>query len=232
MGPLSSDPPLPLAYLVEHEEGIDADLPVDAAHTRFRAHAHEYAAVISDNEVVGLVSRSHLSTLMSGRYGFALHSRAPVRDHLIGGALIIDAGRPLGEVLEQALARTPDTFYHDVIFVDANLALIGLTSTQRLVSAQSELVGHQVVQLETQRMAQVATNAELAESLRQQWALQRQVVAREKTALIETLVGGIAHEINNKLTPIVGFAELLRVGDAQFEEYCRMISEAALDASR
>lgn len=77
-----------------------------------------------------------------------------------------------------------------------------------------------------------SANAELENSLRQQRELERQVVAREKTELIETLVGGIAHEINNKLTPIVGFSELLRVGDEQFEDYCRMINEAALDASR
>lgn len=228
----SSLKPPSLAYLVEHEEAIDADLSVDAALTRFRAHSYEYAAAIADNQVIGMVSRSHLVGLVSGRYGFALHSRAPVRHHMVDAPLIVEASLPLGDLLARALSRSEDAFYRDVALVGQEGNLIGLVSTQRLVSAQSGIVGQQVQQLETQRLALESANAELENSLHQQRELERQVVAREKTELIETLVGGIAHEINNKLTPIVGFTELLRVGDEQFEDYCRMIHDAALDASR
>jgi signal transduction histidine kinase len=221
-----------LEYLVEHDEAIDAELPVDVALARFRAHAHEYAAAIENNRVVGLISRSHLADLLSGRYGFALHSRAPVREQLVPDPLMMGAGAELAALLATALSRERDAFHHDVVLVGTAGELVGLVSTRRLVAAQSGLIGDQMQMLESQRIALESANAELEDSLRRQRELQRQVVAREKTALIETLVGGIAHEINNKLTPIVGFAELLRAGDEQFDEYCRMINDAARDASR
>ena len=42
-----------------------------------------------------------------------------------------------------------------------------------------------------------------------QRVLERQLLRQEKQILLDTLVGGIAHELNNKLTPVQGFAELL-----------------------
>ncbi|OIR05239.1 sporulation kinase E [mine drainage metagenome] len=42
-----------------------------------------------------------------------------------------------------------------------------------------------------------------------QRALERRMKQNEKQVLLDTLVGGIAHELNNKLTPVMGFAELL-----------------------
>jgi len=39
--------------------------------------------------------------------------------------------------------------------------------------------------------------------------LERLTLRHEKQALLDTLVGGIAHELNNKLTPVQAFAELL-----------------------
>jgi nitrogen-specific signal transduction histidine kinase len=43
----------------------------------------------------------------------------------------------------------------------------------------------------------------------EQRALEGRMKQREKQILFETLVAGIAHELNNKLTPVLGFAELL-----------------------
>lgn len=40
--------------------------------------------------------------------------------------------------------------------------------------------------------------------------LERNIMRQEKQRLLDTLVGGIAHELNNKLAPILGFSELLR----------------------
>ncbi len=43
----------------------------------------------------------------------------------------------------------------------------------------------------------------------EQRALEQVMVRQEKQHLLDTLVGGIAHELNNKLTPVLAFAELL-----------------------
>lgn len=42
-----------------------------------------------------------------------------------------------------------------------------------------------------------------------QRAVEQNLRRQEKQLLLDTLVGGIAHELNNKLTPVMGYAELL-----------------------
>jgi len=64
-----------------------------------------------------------------------------------------------------------------------------------------------------------------------------QMVQKEKHSMLETLVGGIAHEINNKLSPIVGFTELLleqnkTVANPLFLRSCSVIRDCALDSAK
>jgi signal transduction histidine kinase len=67
--------------------------------------------------------------------------------------------------------------------------------------------------------------------------LEHDMLRQAKADMVQTLVGGMAHELNNKLMPVVGFSEVLieeatRSGAAQFLEYARVIHEGALEASR
>src|SRR5262249_48843831 len=63
-------------------------------------------------------------------------------------------------------------------------------------------------------------------------------IQKEKSAMLDSLVGGIAHEINNKLAPIIGFSELLRAQlvrgqpPEKLTRYCTMIRESALDSAK
>ena len=73
--------------------------------------------------------------------------------------------------------------------------------------------------------------------IEQRRRLESEVVQRAKTQLVQTLAGGIAHELNNKLMPVAGFAELLideahRLGNARMEEYTRTIRDSVFEASR
>jgi signal transduction histidine kinase/CheY-like chemotaxis protein len=66
----------------------------------------------------------------------------------------------------------------------------------------------------------------------EQRALERSLVRQEKQTLLDTLVGGIAHELNNKLAPVLGFSELLMMdaGDRESEHLgliVRSVEEAA-----
>ncbi len=55
-----------------------------------------------------------------------------------------------------------------------------------------------------------------------QRAMEQVVLRQEKQNLLDTLVGGIAHELNNKLTPVLGFADLLKSqGDSNAASYIR-----------
>lgn len=59
--------------------------------------------------------------------------------------------------------------------------------------------------------------------------MQEQLVRSEKMVAVGELVGGAAHQINNPLTAILGYAELLEFGqrDEQVIEYARKIGQQA-----
>ena len=61
--------------------------------------------------------------------------------------------------------------------------------------------------------------------------LERNVLRQEKQTVLDTLVGGIAHELNNKLTPVQGFAELLSLeGNDEIRRYTAYIKRSATKA--
>ena len=68
--------------------------------------------------------------------------------------------------------------------------------------------------------------------------LERQLIRNEKSALINSLVGGIAHELNNKLAPVVGFSEILMQKAAAQEDHsgfrrpCEIIRDSALESGK
>lgn len=227
----------PFAELIHHQESVEAALSVDGVYQFFQTHPHEYAAVVSDGAVVGMCGRSHVGGLLAGRYGFALHSRAPIGHHLIANSVTVSIETPLADVLEIALTRVGAALFDDVVMADDAGALVGLIPTRSLVEAQSAIVQQQLAALDAQRGALASANARLAASLEQQRLVERQMIEREKAALIETLSGGVAHELNNKLMPIVGYTELLLeelkgLGVKGLEDYCRTIHQSALEASR
>ena len=67
----------------------------------------------------------------------------------------------------------------------------------------------------------------------EQRALERNVLRQEKQIVLDTLVGGIAHELNNKLTPVQGFAELMgQDADERRRGYVEPIIRSVAEASR
>ncbi len=225
------------ANLIEHTFVIDADATMETADRIMQATRHEYAAVVSDGLVKGICSRSMLRRMVGGRYGFALYARELVRKHVNAVDRMFNWNTPLRELLDVTLAREDEDFYHDVVIVDDEQRLVGLVSTLRLVRAQSQLMADQYLLLDRQRSELERVNGSLRDSLAQQQALERHMVQEAKSALLQSLAGGIAHEINNKLVPIMGYAELMAQqaviwGDSELEEYCGTVRTCALESAR
>jgi len=66
----------------------------------------------------------------------------------------------------------------------------------------------------------------------EQRAIERRLQGQEKQLLLDTLVGGIAHELNNKLTPVLGFAQLLELeANERGRGYVGYISKSVVEAS-
>jgi signal transduction histidine kinase len=71
------------------------------------------------------------------------------------------------------------------------------------------------------------------DDITEQRALERNMMKQEKQRLLDTLVGGIAHELNNKLTPVLGFSEMLSEQLAgELRAQAGLISRSAGEALR
>ncbi len=77
----------------------------------------------------------------------------------------------------------------------------------------------------------------LLDDITEQRLLERRVAQEERSILLESLAGGIAHEINNKLSPILGYTELLlerttAAGMTDLGDYCKIIRDCATESSK
>jgi two-component system NtrC family sensor kinase len=346
-----------LLDLVQHQEAVELDETTEAVYQKFRGLPYEFIAAVEGRKLLGLVSRNQIGLLLSGRYGFAVHSRKPIVEQLRPDYLAICRGTPLLEVFTLALSRTGEPFFDDVALVDDAGNYLGIVPVERLVRLQSELITAQFRETEQQRTQLERTNKDLFRSLNElrqsrgqfeilfensalgvalmnthgeiktanrrletllksntdgeggelnltslvipaerpafqrllhdleqtvgfevprtveftlhlpdrgprlfkffmSWILQtgqicalldditeqrileRRMAQKERTALLESLVGGIAHEINNKLAPVVGYAELLAnelqclQHTGNVAKYCLTIQNSAMESAK
>jgi signal transduction histidine kinase len=108
-------------------------------------------------------------------------------------------------------------------------ALIGIASLQRLSANQLQ---HAVDRL---RAYAVELQAEVAERRRAEEELQRtqaQLVQSARMAAVGELAAGVAHELNNPLTPVLGLAELVLKKDLLDDAARKDLSIIADEARR
>lgn len=97
--------------------------------------------------------------------------------------------------------------------------------------------GQRLFKFFTHWIAETGQVCALIDDITEQRALEQRMAQGEKSALLESLVGGIAHELNNKLSPVLGYAELLlmscepRTELKEFRSSCEIISQSACEAS-
>ena len=64
--------------------------------------------------------------------------------------------------------------------------------------------------------------------------LEQRLQQKEKSVLLDTLAGGIAHELNNKLLPVLGYAEMLQLRakeNAELAGWCDVIRQSTVEAA-
>ena len=72
-----------MRQLVAHRESVQASDLLEAVHKLFSRHEHEFMLVIDGERFVGLCERQKIGMVLGARFGFAMHSRQPVREAML-----------------------------------------------------------------------------------------------------------------------------------------------------
>jgi signal transduction histidine kinase/CheY-like chemotaxis protein len=175
-----------LFSLVIHQNAILAETRLDVAYETFSKSQCESLAVVFQGNVIGLCTRKHVAFLLGSRFGFAVQGKKLVKQELIPNPLILVRHEPIFGVLQKISSRDDSRFYEDVILLDTDQSYLGIISVQRLVLLQEKVLRHNLIQLE---------------------ASQRALTNKEKASLVQSLVCGLAHELNNKLSPVMSLSQ-------------------------
>jgi len=71
-------------------------------------------------------------------------------------------------------------------------------------------VGSREFELHSSWVVETGQICVFLEDVTEKLLLEHRIARQEKQNMLDTLVAGVAHELNNKLTPVMGFAELLQ----------------------
>ncbi len=99
-------------------------------------------------------------------------------------------------------------------------------------------LGERLFKFHTSLVRETGQICTILHDITEQRAVERKMAINDKADLFESLVGGIAHELNNKLAPVLGFSELLQNrletigGHDVLQSYCNAISLSAQESVR
>jgi signal transduction histidine kinase/CheY-like chemotaxis protein len=151
--------------MAEHSRAIQAGATVEATYIEMGQHGDEFVGVLDGARLLGVVSRTAIMTLLSGRYGFPLYARRPVREQILKDALAVPVTVTLADLLDRAFARTGQAFHHDVGLVEADGTYIGMIPMRSLVHLQSRILTERTEVVRAQHLAIEERNRELFRSV-------------------------------------------------------------------
>lgn len=118
---------------------------------------------------------------------------------------------------------------------DIDMVMFSVKRALEKVRLQRELAQHTeaLEQRVTERtQALVDTNQKLQQSLSDLQSTQAQLIQAEKLSALGELISGFAHEINNPLTSVVGYAEILAESENCPQDVCSMLEKICQEAVR
>jgi serine phosphatase RsbU (regulator of sigma subunit) len=143
--------PADLRQLIAHRECVQASDSLEAVHKRFAGHEYEFMLVMDGEHFVGLCERQKIGMVLGARFGFAMHSRQPVREAMLPEPTLIKFNLPLDAVLAATCSRPNNTLYDDVVLVDEADRVLGVIFSRTLVRLQNELFIEKIHLLESQQ---------------------------------------------------------------------------------
>lgn len=189
----SSAEEIDLRELVGHSATVEGSTKIEDVSRAFADAAVEFLAVVDGGTLIGMCSRRELGILLGSQYGFSLWARHPIREHLRKNEIRISAGDAIDAVLATVFARGDETFYDDVLLVEAGGGFIGLISTQTLFKVQNALLRSNIIELETKEREIQAKNNQMEADLRMAMELQQALLPKEYPLFPPTATAETAH---------------------------------------
>ncbi len=136
-----------LRQLIAHRESVQASDPLEVVHQRFASHEYDFMLVLEGARFVGLCERQNVGMILGARFGFAMHSRQPVKNAMVPEPTIIRVNQPLAEVLRVTCSRPSATLYQDVVLMGEADEVLGIIYSQTLVRLQNQLLQEKIEEL-------------------------------------------------------------------------------------
>jgi signal transduction histidine kinase len=170
-----------LITLTRHAEWVPASQLLGDVYQWFQSKDLDSCAVLDDGKFAGLCTRAKVGFLMAHRYGFAIYSRHPIREHMNANPARVIRGEPVREVLERTLSRKGKEFMEDVALLEPSGEYLGVITVPALVELQSALV---------------------AERFRVQETMHRQLVDVSRQAGMAEVATSVLHNVGNVLNSV------------------------------
>lgn len=233
--------------LIDEDCRLIGLIPVEAlAHLQSRLVGEQLGELRRQHELLQQQNLEHFQTNHALRQTQALYQG-------------VFASNPLGLALldTQGVVQTHNRRFVELLNVDENpgakLSLISLVIEREHLLFQNLLQAHErhhptsaaheftlhvagrgprLFRFNTRWISETSQICACLEDISDQRSVERHLRRQEKQLLLDTLVGGIAHELNNKLTPVMGFSELLEPTlDERSQLYVSYINKSVVEAA-
>jgi serine phosphatase RsbU (regulator of sigma subunit) len=155
-----------LRALVGHAHAVPSSATVEDAVALFERHRIDFLAVVDAGKWRGLCARRTLTATLGSRFGFALHARRPIAEHLLPAPLRVEPETGLTDVFKAVAARSEREFYDDVALVEWDGRFLGLISMQVLARLQTEFLLGNLARVDAARREIAEKNRQMEDDLR------------------------------------------------------------------
>lgn len=120
-------------------EVVSKDTKVEDIFNKLKANPDAFGFCVVENErIIGMITKSHLTLQLSGRFGFSLYQNQPVSLLMDTDFIAVDYQMPINEVSRMAMSRPQEKLY-DFIVVTKNDNYLGTVTIKDLLQKTTEI---------------------------------------------------------------------------------------------